>query len=60
MTHYLFYRAYPYLPISGFLPLIYKNTENLRSIQLLSARAKLEGTIRHRGVEIEDMLEIAE
>ncbi len=40
--------------------LIYKQTKNLRAVQLLLGHAKLESTVRYLGVEIDDALEIAE
>lgn len=40
--------------------LIYQQTKNLRAVQLLLGHTKLESTIRHLGVEVEDALAIAE
>ena len=40
--------------------LIYKQTKNLRAIQLLLGHAKLESTVRYLGIEVDDALEIAE
>lgn len=40
--------------------LIYKETKNLRAVQLLLGHTKLENTVRYLGVEEEDALEIAE
>lgn len=40
--------------------LIYKKTRNLRAVQLLLGHTKLESTVGHLGVEVDDALEIAE
>ena len=40
--------------------LIYKRTKNLRAVQLLLGHAKLESTVRYRGIEVDDALEMAE
>ncbi len=40
--------------------LIYKRTKNLRAVQLLLGRSKLESTVRYLGIEVDDALEIAE
>lgn len=40
--------------------LIYRRTKNLRAVQLLLGHSKLESTVRHLGVEIDDALELAE
>ncbi|EAR23602.1 tyrosine-type recombinase/integrase [Nitrococcus mobilis] len=40
--------------------LIYRRTRNLRAVQLLLGHTKLESTIRHLGIEVDDALEIAE
>jgi integrase len=40
--------------------LIYRQTKNLRAVQLLLRHNKLESTLRYLGVEVEDALEIAE
>ena len=40
--------------------LIYKETKNLRAIQLLLGHTKLESTVRYLGVEVDDALEISE
>ena len=40
--------------------LIYRRTKNLRAVQLLLGRSKLESTVRYLGIEVDDALEIAE
>jgi len=40
--------------------LIYRQTKNLRAVQLLLGHRKLESTIRYLGIEVDDALEIAE
>jgi site-specific recombinase XerD len=40
--------------------LIYKRTKNLRPVQLLLSRTKLESTVRYLGIEIDDVPEISE
>lgn len=40
--------------------LIYKRTKNLRAVQLLLGRSKLESTVRYLGIELDDALEISE
>jgi integrase len=40
--------------------LIYKRTKNLRAVQLLLGHTKIERTIRHLGIEVDDALEISE
>jgi integrase len=42
------------------LTLIYRRTKNLRTVQFLLGHYKLESTIRHLGIEIDDALEMAE
>ena len=40
--------------------LIYWRTKNLRAVQLLLGHSKLESTVRHLGIEVDDALEISE
>ena len=40
--------------------LIYRNTKNLRAVQLLLGQTKLESTVRYLGVELEDALALSE
>jgi integrase len=40
--------------------LIYRRTRNLRAVQLLLGHRKIESTVRHPGVEVDDALELAE
>ena len=40
--------------------LIYKRTKNLRAVPLLLGHSKLESTVRHLGIEVDDALEISE
>ena len=40
--------------------MIYKETGNLRAIQILLGHSKIENTVRYLGVDIEDALELAE
>ena len=40
--------------------LIYRRTGNLRAVQLLLGRSKIESTVRYLGIEVDDALEIAE
>jgi integrase len=39
--------------------LIYRQTKNVRVVQLLLGHTKLESTVRYLGIEVEDALEIA-
>ena len=40
--------------------LIYKQTKNLRAVQLLLGHSKLDSTVRYLGIEIDDALETSE
>ncbi|WP_043745175.1 tyrosine-type recombinase/integrase [Paramagnetospirillum magneticum] len=40
--------------------IIYKQTGNLRAVQILLGHAKIESTVRYLGVDIEDALHLAE
>ena len=40
--------------------LIYKNTGNLRAVQILLGHAKLESTVRYLGVDIDDAISMSE
>jgi hypothetical protein len=40
--------------------LIYRRTKNLRAVQLLLGQIKLDSTMRHPGIEVDDAVEIAE
>ena len=40
--------------------LIYRQTKNIRAVQLLLGHSKLESTVRYLGIDIDDALEIAE
>ncbi len=40
--------------------LIYRRTKNLRAVQLLLGRTKLESTLRFLGIEVDEALEMAE
>ena len=40
--------------------LIYRQTKNLRAVQLLLGHSKLESTVRYLGIEVDDALEMAE
>ena len=40
--------------------LIYRKTGNLRAVQILLGRTKIESTVRYLGVEVDDALAIAE
>jgi hypothetical protein len=39
---------------------IYKQTGNLRALQILLGHTKIESTVRYLGVDIEDALALAE
>jgi integrase len=40
--------------------LIYRQTKNLRAVQLLLGHTRLESTVRYLGIDVDDALEIAE
>lgn len=40
--------------------LIYKQTKNLRAVQLLLGHSKMESTVRCLGIDVDDALEVAE
>jgi hypothetical protein len=40
--------------------MIYKATGNIRAIQILLGHSKIENTVRHPGVDVEDALLLAE
>lgn len=40
--------------------LIYRQTKNLRPVQLLLGHTKLESTVRYLGIEVDDALDISE
>jgi integrase len=40
--------------------IIYRQTKNLRAVQLLLGHTKLDNTVRYLGVEVDDALELAE
>jgi len=40
--------------------LIYRQTGNLRAVQLLLGHTKVESTVRYLGIEVDDALDIAE
>jgi len=40
--------------------LIYRRTNNLRAVQLLLGRSKLESTVPYLGIEVDEVLEIPE
>jgi len=39
---------------------IYKRTGNLRAVQILLGHTKIESTVRYLGVDVEDVLVLAE
>ena len=40
--------------------IIYKQTKNLRAVQLLLGHTVLESTVRYLGIEVDDALELSE
>jgi integrase len=52
------YRTHSYRRTKATL--IYRQTKNLRAIQLLLGHTKLESTVRYLGIEVDDALEMAE
>jgi hypothetical protein len=40
--------------------LIYLRTKNVKAVQILLGRTKLESTVRYLGAELDDALELAE
>lgn len=40
--------------------LIYRQTKNLRAVQLLLGHSKLDSTVQYLGIEIDDALEMSE
>ncbi len=40
--------------------IIYKQTKNLRAVQLLLGHTALESTVRYLGIEVDDALELSE
>jgi site-specific recombinase XerD len=40
--------------------IIYRQTKNLRAVQLLLEHSKLDNTVRYLGIEVDDALELAE
>jgi site-specific recombinase XerD len=41
-------------------PIIYKKTKNLRDVQILLGHTKLERTVRHLGIKVDNALELPE
>jgi len=39
---------------------IYRRTGNLRAVQLLLGRTKLESTVRYLGIDVDDALSVSE
>jgi hypothetical protein len=52
----LWYSSTP--PIQGVI--IYKQTGNLRAVQILLGHMKIESTVRYLAVDVEDALALAE
>jgi len=42
------------------LSIIYKQTGNLRAVQILLGHTKIESTVRYLGVDVEDALALSE
>lgn len=40
--------------------LIYRQTKNIRAVQLLLGHSKLDSTVRYLGIEVDDALEMSE
>ncbi len=40
--------------------LIYRQTKDIRAVQLLLGHSKLESTVRYLGIEVDDALEMSE
>ena len=53
-------RLWHALPAPHKAALIYKQTGNLRAVQILLGHTKIESTVRYLGVDIEDALALAE
>jgi hypothetical protein len=50
----------PKLPLKIKVTLIYSHTKNIRAVQLLLGRTKIESTVRYLGIEVDDALAMAE